>query len=137
MRTKGILALGIAATAAALSARADERLFAYTYEPETTPKGTFEFEQWVTSRLGRNAAVGQNDYQLWQFREEFEYGVTDNYTVSLYLNHEQQSFKDATGMTSSSYRWTGVSFENKYMVLNPAAHPVGLTLYLEPTYIGK
>src|SRR5437762_1004992 len=104
----GLLALG--------SARADERLFTYTYEPETTPKGTFEFEQWVTSRVGRNSTVGQNDYQLWQFREEFEYGVTDDYTVSLYVNHEHQYFKDNAGNTSSGYRWTGVSFENKYMV---------------------
>ena len=121
------------------SARADERLFTYTYEPETTPKGTFEFEQWVTSRFGRNRTVGQNgqnDYQRWQFREEFEYGVTDNYTLSLYMNHDYEYFKDNAGAKNSRYDWTGISLENKYLVLNPAKHAVGLTLYLEPTYDG-
>ncbi|TAL05320.1 MAG: hypothetical protein EPO07_03675 [Verrucomicrobia bacterium] len=138
MKTTKLLGLGIAiGTLAAVTARADERLFTYTYEPETTPKGTFEFEQWVTSRIGRNATVGQEGYQLWQFREEFEYGVTDNYTVSLYVNHDYESFKvPSTGLSSSKYHWTGISLENKYMVWNPADHAVGLTLYLEPTYDG-
>src|SRR5437773_5030232 len=113
MKNGKTIALGIVFSAAvAMPARADERLFTYTYEPETTPKGTFEFEQWVTSRVGRNASVGQNDYQLWQFREEFEYGVTDNYTLSLYVNHEYESFKDNTGAKNSRYDWTGVSLEN-------------------------
>jgi hypothetical protein len=138
MKTGKTIALGIVFGAAvAMSARADERLFTYTYEPETTPKGTFEFEQWVTSRLGRNSTAGQNDYQRWQFREEFEYGVTDNYTVSLYVNHDYEHFKDSLGQNNSSYDFTGISLENKYMILNPAEHVVGLTLYLEPTYDGK
>src|SRR5439155_1675717 len=83
-----------------------------------------------------DAAVGQNDYQLWQFREEFEYGVTDNYTVSLYVNHDYEFFRDNAGVKNSRYDWTGLSLENKYMVLNPAEHAVGLTLYLEPNYDG-
>jgi hypothetical protein len=139
MKTGRILGLGIGLISlAAASVCADERIFTYTYEPETTPKGMFEFEQWITSRSGRNSAVGQQDYQRWQFREEFEYGVTDNYTVSLYVNHDYESFKDSgTGMRSRNYDFTGVSLENKYMVLNPAEHCVGLTLYLEPTYDGE
>ena len=92
MRTRkriltGLLACGVGLAAAA---RADERLFTYTYEPETMPKGAFEFEQWVTSRVGRNATVGQDDYYRLQFREEFEYGLTDNYTLALYVNHDYE-----------------------------------------------
>src|SRR5512140_453196 len=30
----------------------------------------------------------------------------------------------------------GISIENRCMVLNPASHPVGLTLYLEPRFSG-
>ena len=130
--------LGIAFAIAVNAAWADERLFTYTYEPETAPQGMFVFEQWVTSRVGRNASVGQNDYSRLQFREEFEYGVTDNYSVALYVNHDYERFKDPdTGATSSRYDWTGVSLENKFMVFNPADHAVGLSLYLEPTYDGK
>ncbi len=137
MRTRkriltGLLACGVGLAA---TARADERLFTYTYEPETMPKGAFEFEQWVTSRVGRNATVGQDDYYRLQFREEFEYGLTDNYTLALYVNHDYEHFKDpGTGERASHYRWSGISLENKYMVVNPADHCVGLTLYLEPTY---
>jgi hypothetical protein len=129
------IALGLLA---AVSARADERLFTYTYEPETMPQGVFETEQWVTRRAGRNQTVGQDNFHRLQFREELEYGVTDNYTVSLYLNTDYQHFKDpATGQRTSHYRWNGISLENKYLVLNPADQLVGLTLYLEPTYDGE
>ncbi len=120
---------------AASTAPANERFFTYTYEPETMPKGTWEFEQWVTLRAGRNKAVGKEDFYRLQFREEIEYGVTDNYTAALYLNSQYEHFKDpGTGKTSSHYRWKGFSLENRYMVLNPAEHKVGLALYLEPSY---
>ena len=56
----------------------NERYFTYTYEPETMPQGAFEAEQWVTLRAGRNKAVGQEDFNRWEFRQELEYGVTDN-----------------------------------------------------------
>lgn len=128
------LALG---TVGFQSARATERYFGYTYEPETLPQGGMEFEQWVTLRAGRNSAVGQQNYNRWDLREEFEYGVTDNYTVALYLNTVAKSFRDpATGSGHSSFSFDGVSVENRYLVLNPAEHAVGLTLYLEPRFSG-
>lgn len=119
------------------AARADERRFTYTYEPEVLPQGAAEFEQWVTLRSQRSAGLGQADYNLWEFNDELEYGVTDNYSVSLYLHGQNESFRDpATGMDFSQFTFTGVSVENRYMVLNPADHAVGLTLYLEPRFSG-
>jgi len=139
MKTARTAAIALAfATLAVTPAGADERSFTYTYEPETAPQGTLEFEQWVTARVGRSKTVGQDDYYRLQFREELEYGVTDNYTLALYFNHDYTHFEDpATSKTTSHYRQTGVSLENKYMVLNPAEHAVGLTFYLEPTYDGE
>ncbi len=117
---------------------ANERLFTYTYEPETMPQGETEFEQWVTLRTQRNSEVGQDNFNKWEFREEFEYGVTDNYTASLYLNTQHTSFRDpATDADSSEFTFDGVSLENRYMVWNPADHPVGLALYFEPRYSGE
>lgn len=119
-------------------ASATERLFTYTYEPETLPKGAVEAEQAVTLRSGRNIAVGQESFRRVEFREEIEYGVTDNYQLALYFNHQYESYKDpATGKTRTDYRQKGVSIENKLMVWNPAEHDVGLSLYLEPTYDGE
>jgi len=126
-------ALLLAGALGAGVAEATDRVFTYTYEPETLPKGAWEFEQWVTWRGGRNKAVGQDDYSRWQFREEIEYGVTDNYQLALYVNSQHESFRDPeTGGRESRFIWDGVSIENKYMLLNPAEHAVGLALYMEP-----
>jgi hypothetical protein len=120
------------------SVQATERYFTYTYEPEVFPQGAAEFEQWVTLRTQRSDDVGQHNYNRWDLREEFEYGVTDNYSVSLYLNTKSESFRDpTTGDSESKFEFEGVSMENRYMVLNPAEHAVGFTLYLEPAFSGE
>lgn len=139
--TQPILAALLVSGLALTSARADERRFTYTYEPEVLPKGAMEFEQWVTLRTQRTKGGGvqQGNYNQWEIREELEYGVTDRYSVSLYLNGQARSFKDfsaAPVASTSKTEFTGVSLENRYMVLNPANHAVGLTLYFEPRFSG-
>lgn len=127
------LALALAGMLGSGMASATERLFTYTYEPEVFPKGAAEFEQWVTWRGGRTGAVGKEHYSRWQVREEFEYGFTDNYTASLYLNGSYQNFHNpGTGNDDSRLVWEGIAVENRYMLLNPAEHAIGLTLYVEP-----
>ncbi len=132
MNPKHLLTTLTCTLLATAAATATERLFTYTYEPETLPKGAWEAEQWVTLRAGRNATVGKEDYMRWQFREEIEYGVTDRYQVAAYFNHESVSYDIPGGGSYSHYHQTGVSFENKYLVLNPAENPVGFSIYLEP-----
>jgi hypothetical protein len=117
---------------------ADERRFTYTYEPETLPAGALEFENWITLGAGRTADVGQSDYTRWDLRQELEYGVSDAYTLALYLNETATSFQDpSTDADVSDFEFGGVSLENRFNVLNPATHAVGLTLYLEGTYAGS
>lgn len=137
MKKKLLMTMIVAGALSAGVASATERLFTYTYEPEVLPKGAAEFEQWVTLRTQRSKDVGQQNYNRWQLREEFEYGVTDNYSAAIYLNTQATSFRDpSTGTTSSEFEFDGVSLENRYMVLNPAEKPIGLTLYFEPKYTG-
>src|SRR5256714_13695249 len=101
------------------------------------PAGGAEFEQWITLRTRRNKAVGQENFNRWEIREALEYGVTDNYTLELYLNTKAESFREpATGRDQSTFSFDGVSIENRYMVLNPATHALGLSLYLEPRFAG-
>ncbi len=136
-RPAGLLITLCAAGLCLFRTNATERLFTYTYEPETMPKGGLESEQWVTSRVGRDAAVGQQDYSRWEFRQELEYGVTDNYTLSFYLNESFEHYRDPeAGGDYSNLHFDGVSLENKYLALNPAEHPIGLALYLEPRIAG-
>jgi hypothetical protein len=120
------------------TALADNRIFTYTYEPETEPKGDWELEQSITSRLTRNAAVGQENYQKWQFSSEVEHGITDRYTLGVYVNDDYEHFHDpSSGQNTDVNRFSGISVENRYNVLDPVENPVGLTLYLEPTWDGQ
>lgn len=117
--------------------RADERRFTYVYEPETLPAKAFEFESWATLRAERNQKVGQQRYKRWDLRQELEYGVTDWYTAALYVNEKAARYRDpGTGVKSSEFEWKGLSLENRFNVLNPATHKIGLTLYLEGRYSG-
>jgi len=128
----------LAGSLAALTLQADQRRFSYVYEPETTPKGAWEFEHWLTARAGRSAAVGEENYHRWDLRQEIEYGVTDNYSVALYLNESSKSYRNlASGANNSEFSWKGISLENRWNILNPATHAVGVTLYLEGTYSGE
>ena len=62
-----------------------------SFASRTLPKGAAEFEQWVTLRALRNDKVGQDNFNRWELREEFEYGITDRDTISLYLNTAAES----------------------------------------------
>ena len=134
--------LGVVCGALAVSASANERRFTYSYEPETLPKGAMEFEQWVTLRTQRTDGgdVQQENFNKWEMREELEYGVTDNYTLGFYINWSAESYRDTSvspAENESEMEFGGVSLENRFMVLNPADHAVGLTLYLEPAFSGE
>ena len=138
MKWKQNIGIGALAASLAISANATERFFTYSYEPETMPQGAWEVEQWVTLRAGRTKAVGQDSYNRWEFRTELEYGVTDYYTASLYVNSALDNFRDSIARKSTHhYGWEGISLENRLMVLNPAEKPVGVALYLEPRYDGE
>ena len=129
-----IIALLFAGAIEKENATAHGRYFTYSYEPETMPEGAIEFEQWVTLRARKNQ---KDNFNRWDIREEFEYGVTDNYTIGFYLNLKSESFRDpSTQMDMSEFKFKGISLENRYLVLNPAEHSIGLTLYLEGGYSG-
>ena len=139
-------------------AQADEAIFSWTYTTDLLPKGRFEFEQWVTARWEKEHGT----YQVFDFREEFEYGVTDNFQVSLYLNHHyvdadksvpkedparpghrlpgayetggEDVHADQDPMRPfDSYHFESVSLEMIYRLLSPYKSPVGLALYFEPS----
>lgn len=139
MRFVRTIVLGLlAGSLSAIPLKADERRFTYVYEPETLPEGAFEFEKWVTLRTGRSKEVGQENFNRWDLRQELEYGVTDWYTAALYLNEKAESYREpATGANESEFEWKGLSLENRFNVLNPATHPIGVTLYLEGRYSGE
>lgn len=143
-RNTGIL---LGAFLFSMGARAGESPFGYLYTTDTHPKGSFELEQWMTFRRGK--ARGQ--YSLGQYRTELEYGVTDRFQASLYWNaySVRASGNDASSETAGPYipenidkasRYRrglssdGGSAEFIYRVLSPYTDPVGLALYVEPSW---
>ena len=77
-------------------ARAGESLFGWTYLAEVLPSGGVESELWSTYRTKKS----QGTYNLWQNRAEIEYGITDRWQVSLYLN--QYSVKAEANNSNAS-----------------------------------
>ena len=145
-RTVFVLALTLLAS----RALAGESPFGYVYTTDTHPKGKREVEQWITQRHGQS----RGDYDAWQFRTELEYGVRDDLQTALYLNYDRvDAFHnkpdDTTGPGAfvpdevnpgARYRSTffeSVSNEWIYRVLSPYKDPIGLALYIEPSYGSK
>jgi hypothetical protein len=124
---------------AGASARADERFFTYSQDADVIPQGRWEFEQWLTLRKGYPEGDQDYDQYRWDFREEIEHGLTEQLSGSLYLNFRQDSIvAQQPGLQSSSeFSFQGVSGELKYQLLNPNTKPVGVALYVEPTYNGN
>jgi hypothetical protein len=126
------------------TAFAGEPLFGYLYTTDLQPKNTFEIEQWLTDREGQ----AQGHFHHLDMRTELEYGITDNFQLSGYLNYmyadeENNSVRGKTeGIeipydhdSNKSYRaarFDGISIEATYRVLSPYIDPVGLAFYVEP-----
>jgi hypothetical protein len=79
---RAAIALGVSLAAATGAARASEQIFPETYLSETLPKGGLEGEESVTYREGKS----QGTYNLVQTRTELEFGITDKWLASLYVN---------------------------------------------------
>jgi hypothetical protein len=130
------LAGGLAST----RAQADENLWGYTYGSETLPKGAWEFYQWATWRQGK----GEGTYDALDLRTELEYGITDRFQASAYLNTVYQHINNTgpvdpdTGQrefpNTNAFAFQGVSLEFKYALTSPYKDPIGVALYFEPSY---
>lgn len=115
------LALGLIA----LSLHATERHFTYTYEVTTTPKGAVEFENWLTWKSRQHGRNGADEFD---FRHEFEYGVTDRLQLSLYV--ADWSIRDDAEHDRRT-RYDDAAIEAIYNLTSPDADFLGSALYGE------
>jgi len=127
MRPLRAVLIVLAVAAATAPAGADERKFTYVYEAKTLPRSVLEFEQWMTMRTDK----GDGDFVRIDFREEFEYGITDRLTTALYLNLEYVNADGVPGLEDETeFEIESVSSEWKYR-LTDASSPIGVLLYGE------
>jgi hypothetical protein len=111
--------------AIAVSAFAGERHFTNVYETTTASKGGIELENWVTWETRRGNGDNTN---LWKFRHEIEYGITDRLQLGVYLANWSLAH-DATHRDSTRYE--SASAELIYRLSDPTADALGSALYLE------
>lgn len=142
----GALALTLMALAPA--AHAAESQFGYVYTTDLLPAGAREIEQWTTWR--HQKAGGQFD--LVEGRTEYEMGITDRFQLATYLNYAwaQANLNAPDGTTTppetfaerlvdphGKWRATkliGTSVEGIYRIWSPYTDPMGLAVYVEPTF---
>ena len=99
---------------------AGARHFTFIYEAPTSPPGSFEIENYATTRF-------TNGFTEAVFRHELEIGITEHFQASIYLanwdytrNHENRD-----GHYDSS------SLELICNLTNPVTDPVGVSFYQE------
>ena len=115
----------VALALSATSVSADERHFANVYETSTAAKGSIELENWVTWEARRGNGDNSN---LWKFRHEVEYGITDNLQLGIYLaNWTLRNDADHRNTT----RYESAAAELIYRMSNPTTDLLGSALYLE------
>jgi hypothetical protein len=105
-------------------AQASARPFTFSYDTYAIGKGNFEYEQWTTWKTHKPEEHG---FDSFEFRHELEYGVADNFTLSLYLpnwSYEDSHEKKGTHFDS-------VGLEAIVYLTNPVKDPIGIGLYQE------
>jgi len=112
------------------AAKADDRPFVFAYTTDIEAQGEKEIEQQLTWSSGH----AKEAYQAIESRTELEYGFTDNFQGSFYLNYDwsraRAHFPFEPATTASL---PGVSGEFIYRLMNADFDPFGFALYAEPS----
>ncbi|MCH7871496.1 MAG: hypothetical protein IID33_07330 [Planctomycetes bacterium] len=108
----------------AAGADASDRRFTFSYEALTQPKGSVEYEQWVTWKTTKRS---DRSFDRFDFRHEIEWGITDRFQLALYL--ADWRFEETSDTHKGDFR--DVALEAIYNLSNPVTDPLGLALYGE------
>lgn len=139
LRGAALLSAAMAGAALTGTAWAGEGLFSRLYTTDTVPAGHFEMEQLVRDRSGR----ASGDFSAYDFKSEFEYGVTDDLQAAFYFNTGHVDAKNApddddpmgaTGFTRNNWFVQSVSAEFLYRAMSPYTDGIGLAFALEPEF---
>src|SRR5512137_52848 len=99
---------------------ADERPYAFTYEPTVSARGEVEVEFYETLYQPR---TGGSASQEWVHQLELGYGFTDRFTLSAYGVFRTTS--------ATAFEPAAIRLEGRYKLLDAGSSPLDLVLYLE------
>jgi hypothetical protein len=122
LRTSWLVILSVVLSAAMV--RADPRPFTFNNDTYPMGKGDWEYEQWVTYRTSKE---DESDYQRFDFRHEFEFGLADNFDLAVYL--PTWRYEDSEEVSGT--RFGSVDVEGIVYLSNPVTDFVGIGLYNE------
>lgn len=111
--------------ALASQAEASSRRFTYSYETTTMAAGAMELESWVTYKTNQ---ASDPDFERFDIRHEFEYGVTDRFQLAFYFadwRHEKSSTE------SGKTEFRDIAVEAIYNLTDPNTTPFGSAIYGE------
>src|SRR5436190_10705085 len=103
-----------------ISAFAGARDFTSLYEAPTSPPGSFEIENYATTRF----SDGFTDAA---FRHEIEIGITEHFEASIYL----ANWNYTRSRENHGAHYDSSSLEVIHNLTNPVADPIGISLYQE------
>jgi hypothetical protein len=121
---RSLLCAGVAGSMVA-SAHAGSRNFAYSYETTTMAKGAMELESIVTWKTD---TPDDSQFQRFDIRHEFEYGVTDKLQLGLYFADWRYE-ENSTEAGDADFR--DMAVEAIYNLTDPNTSPFGSALYGE------
>lgn len=119
------LAATVAALVLANSSEAGSRRFSYSYETTTMAQGAMELESWVTWKTNQ---ASDPDFERFDIRHEFEYGVTDKLQLAFYFadwRHEENAGD------SGRAEFRDVAVEAIYNLTDPNICALGSAVYGE------
>lgn len=129
-----ILCSSVILSALTAPALADRRSYVWTYEYATMPRGMAELEYYNTLEFPDTAKSKVNTWKHWL---ELEYGLTDNWDISMYQTFKQTN----TGVaTTSAFAYDGYKFRTRYRIAERGHYPVDMLLYaelIEPSDLSK
>ncbi|OGB88545.1 hypothetical protein A3H38_02740 [candidate division WOR-1 bacterium RIFCSPLOWO2_02_FULL_46_20] len=111
---------------------ADRRSYVWTYEYVTMPRGMVEVEYYNTLEYPDTTNPKVNTWKHWV---ELEYGLTDNWDVSMY-----QTFKQTNTAAANTLSYDGFKLRTRYRLGERGSNPVDMLLYaelIEPNDLSK
>jgi Family of unknown function (DUF6662) len=113
--------------AATLSpALADNRHFAFVYEAQTPKQGEIEYEQWLT---WEHRSEEDRKLNVFSFRHELEYGITDRWMVALYA--PDWEIRSGESFEHDGAHFSDVAVESIYRLSDPRTDWLGSAAYAE------
>jgi hypothetical protein len=114
-----VMMAGLTATS-----HADRRSYVWTYESITMPAGMAEGEYYLTAKV---PDTGASDDSTWQHQVELEYGLLDNWDISMYQMWKQTYESDE----ESEFNYEGFKLRSRYKLTKTGDYIIDPLIYAE------